>query len=395
MRLFVKPFLNLYMLQALAKGLSTAYFILLAVFYAKKLLTAAEIGYIGAFFIVLLIIGAVVVARWLHNLRTKSLLLMAATAELIASLLLLTGSISRQIILVSFAYGAMGLATGVAMSAIGALSASLTVKGERFKVFAKLWMLVDVVRIVLPVLITGLVIISGAPAAVGLILGATAILLLLACSLPSLEIKEQPRTTVMSYRPAIHSNKAFSVMLLIEFLDSFASSQLFVYLPLLLLAKGYTLSSSLLLQTFVFSGYFCGRWLIGNIAERYTGQKAIAFAETGMMLSIILLLVTKQLWLLYSMSFIFGIFARGTSPTIHALAFDTLTDDQVKQGSALHIIAGDSGSAIGQLLFGLLIAWFSARAPFIVAAIGDGLIVIICLVKGSSLSLNTSATIDA
>src|SRR6185437_13373187 len=82
---------------------------------------------------------------------------------------------------------------------------------------------------------------------------------------------------------------------------------------------------------------------------------------------------------LYILTWLLGVFARGTSPVIKALAFDSLHESHMKQGSALHVVAGDSGSALGQLCFGLLLAWVGVNAPFITAALIAGAIAICCV----------------
>lgn len=376
-----KPLVSLYILQGLTKGLSTSYFVLLPVFYAKKLIGSAAIGYIGAAFIAALIIGAVAVARSLHSLSTRTLLRLAAAIAVIAGCVLFAGAWLKLTSVLVLAYAIMGLAMGLAMSAIGAMSASLTVRGERFRVMAKLWMLVDIIRIVSPVLIAGMVIVGGAPGAVALITGLSVLYFTFTSRLPNVQVKNQDVQPGHDLR--LRRNKAFGFTLAVEFLDSFASSQLFVYLPLLLLSKGYSLEKSLLLQTFVFAGYFCGRWLVGIFAERYSGIRAIAYAEIGMAASIVSLLAVRPLWALYLFSFVFGIFARGTSPAINALAFDALRQDQTKRGSALVVVAGDSGSALGQLLFGLLIAWFSVKTPFVLAIAVAAVVAAACLVQPS------------
>lgn len=122
-----------------------------------------------------------------------------------------------------------------------------------------------------------------------------------------------------------------------------------------------------------------GRWLVSALAGRFSGLKAVGLAESGMVISIILLLLVEPLWALYALSFTLGIFARGTSPAIKSLAYDALDDSQMKQGSALHVVAGDSGSALGQLTFGLLVAAYGAKMPFIVAASVASIAAILCL----------------
>ncbi len=376
-----KSLTSLYVMQALAKGFSVFYFVMLPVFYAEKLITSKEIGYIGALFIGLLIIGALVVARWLHGLETRTLLLLASFVSIFASIILMTGSINDNLALITVSFGVMGLAVGTAMSGVNVVAASLTKRGDRYKSLAKLGMLTDVVRIVFPIVVAGAVVVGASNAAIGLIIIASIVFLLFSRSLPrSLHSKSGVTATAAE---SVRRNKPFQFVLSLEFLDSFSSSQLFVFLPLVLLAKGYSLENSLILQSFIFLGYLSGRWLVGFLAKRYSGAKAIAYAEIGMVASIVFILVVKQLWLLYLLSFMLGICARGTSPAIKALAFDSLSDEQMKKGSAMHVVAGDSGSAIGQLLFGLLIAWYGVNTPFIVAAVVAAFIALACL-SGSS-----------
>lgn len=375
--------LSVYLMQGLAKGLSTSYFILLPIFYANKLLSPAAIGYVGGLFIGFLLVGAIVVARWIHNWHTKSLAIVAALVELTAALVLLGAAKHRPALII--AYCLMGLASGFAVSATGALAANLTVKGARFKAFAKVWMFVDIARIAFPAIIAGLYVAGGLSAAIWFVVVLSSGLLLLASRLSTAN-PGVPAVGAVEGVLGWRQSKPFSLMLGVEFLDSLASSQLFVYLPLLVLSKGHSLSSSLLLQTFVFVGYFCGRWLVGGLAERSSGPRAIGLAEAGMVISIMLLLIARPLWLLYGLSILFGIFARGTSPPIHALTFDTLEEHQIKQGSALHVIAGDSGSALGQLLFGLLITWYSIRAPFIAAMVFAIIVMGICFAKAAILT---------
>ena len=122
-----------------------------------------------------------------------------------------------------------------------------------------------------------------------------------------------------------------------------------------------------------------GRWFVGRLANRFSGTSAVAIAEIGMAACIALLLIENNLALLYVFTISLGVFARGTSPVIKALAFDSLHDHHTKQGSALHVVAGDSGSALGQLCFGLLLAWAGIKTPFITALVLAILVAVLAL----------------
>jgi MFS transporter, FSR family, fosmidomycin resistance protein len=374
-----KSLTQLYILQGLVKGLSVFYFVLLPVFYVENLITTKEIGYIGALFIGLLIVGALGVARWLHKLETRSLLLLASCTSVVTSSLLLLGYVNNSLTLIICSFGLMGLAVGMGMSGVNVVVASLTERGDRYKSLAKLGMLTDIIRITFPIFVAVTVAIGESSASIGLILLASLLFLRFSLNIPhTLHSTDNATDKVIQ---KIRHNKAFRLVLSLEFLDSFSSSQLFVFLPLLYLAKGYSIENSLILQSFIFLGYLSGRWLVSYMAMRDSGPRAIAYTEIGMVLSILLLLTVQRIWLLYLLSYLLGICARGTSPAIKAIALDSLKDEQIKKGSALHVVAGDSGSAIGQLLFGLLIAWYGVNAPFIVAAIIASILAIACLIK--------------
>lgn len=371
-------FLKLYILQALSKGFAVFYFILLPIFYAQNFITSSQIGTIGGSYIIALIFGAFMVARWLHTLETKSILLICSILTIISSTILFFANQSLNVSSLFLAYIIMGLAMGLGKSGVNAVAAELTTKGDRYKELAKLEMVMDLVRIIFPVVASVLVAL-GATFLATIFIVITAFIFLffvLSSSYSTAAVK----VPVLSIKGLKH-NRLFHYVLTLEFLDSFSSSQLFVFLPLLFLAKGYSLENSLLLQACIFLGYLTGRWFISYLANKFSGLKAVAAAEVGMVICIILFLFINSLIALYALTFIFGVFARGTSPAIKSLVFDSLDEDQMKKGSAIYIIVGDSGSALSQLLFGFFVAWYGVNSPFIVSAVVGVLIAVMCSVK--------------
>lgn len=384
-----KGLFDLYILTALSKGFPIFCSVLLPVLYAQKLIDAQAIGYIGATFIIFTIIGALIVARWLHRLATHQALQLAAIGVLVASGFIFIALAIQNIPLLILAYGIMGIASGTALSGVNAVTAGTTTRGNRFKTIAKLSMFADIVRVTFALIVAGLVALGTVRIAVGLIALSSAVFFFYASRQKSIKTIVSPEATSQT----IKHNRPFKFFLSLEFLDSFCSSQLFVFLPLLFLAKGYSLEGSILLQAFTFLGYMSGRWLVGVLAHRLSGLGAVGIAEAGMAISILLILFAQQLWILYFLTFTLGLFARGTSPAIKSLTFDALDDNQAKQGSALHVIVGDSGSAAGQLAFGLLVAFYGEKSPFIVAICVASIITILCLPRVISLFKLTNGSI--
>lgn len=380
---------DLYVLTALAKGFPVFCSVLLPVLYAQNIISAQTLGYIGALFISFTIIGAMLVAKWLHNFDTRRLLQFTAIGTIVASGFLYIAVVAQNIPLLVAAYAVMGMSAGTGLSGVNALSANLTNRGNRFKVIARLSMVADVVRVVFSLAVAALVGVGLSQVAVSLIIACGLIFLFYASRQRPTPTK--PSSTKIKLGNMWH-NKPFRFILSLEFLDSFSSSQLFVFLPLLFLMKGHSLENSILLQAFTFLGYMVGRLLISHLAQRFSGLKAVGIAEVGLVISIVLLLIIEPLWALYILSFALGVFARGTTPAIKSLAFDSLDDTQMKQGSALHVIVGDGGSALGQLTFGLLLASFGAKMPFIVAGCIAAFIVVLCLSRiGHAFTANQSS----
>lgn len=49
----------------------------------------------------------------------------------------------------------------------------------------------------------------------------------------------------------------------------------------------------------------------------------------------------------------------------------------------MHVLGGDSGSALAQFVFGLLLAWYGATAPFIVSFVTAGIVAVFALVSSA------------
>jgi len=387
-----KAIIYISVLQALLKGFSVFYFLLLPILYADKVITAEQLGYIGALLIVGILVGALAVTYKLH-VHHKTRLLQASLALLFGATLFLFWA--HNIFLLATAYILIGLATGLGMSTINALAAQFTTKGKRYKVLANMAMLMDVSRIIYPLVAGAIYIVAGFFGLIIFALVAVVCFGVFIFFFTSVHrINDDTTLNNMSNETTaqpIRHNKPFSFVMALEFLDSFASSQLFVFLPALLIFKNFTIEHALVMQSVVFAGYLSGRWLVGFLARRLNGFVAVGIAESGMVVTIILLLIIPPSILLYGLCFVLGVFTRGTSPVIKAMAFDRLEPSQMRRGSAIHVISGDSGGAIGQFSFGILLAWLGVTAPFIAAAICATAVALACFLYRESVPKGTAA----
>ena len=369
-------------LKAILKTFGVLYLLLLPILLAEGKITAQELGYFGTVIISGTFLSGLVLSYIPSKFSRSTNLTFALLLILISIIVLGVGFSNINIVI---AYLIMGMALGIGYITADEIAASLSTKGNRFGSFANMAMISDTFRIAFPALAGAVYLAFKLP---GLIVLAFVSFLIISAITFLLSKKFKLSTKIQGALPTkenpvklLKENKRFSFVLFLELFDSFASSQLFVFLPTLLVFKGFQIETAVALQSVVFLGYFSGRWLVSLLAKRLDGYKAIAVAESGMVLTIILLILLPHSGLLYILCLLLGIFARGTSPIIKALVFDNLEPEQTRRGTALYMMVGDGGSGLGQLVFGLFLAWFGVVAPFIGSAIAAILVVIFIVYK--------------
>jgi MFS family permease len=362
-------------LYTLSKGFLAYYFVLLPLLFERGLITTRQVGYIGAGFILALIAAAFLVANKLHSLSTKSLLKRSSWLVLVTSLILVWAARSGNVPLIAVCYALTGLSVGLSISAVNALLATYSQKGNRYGLLANLSMISSLSRIVYPILIATVLLISDSYYVTFIIGVMQALVILVLSSKVSISSSLHLESSANEVKIRLLSKPGFRYVLSLEFLDSFASAQLFVFLPILFLSKGYSIFNGFALQASVFLGYVAGTYVLSILSKRYSGYRSLLVAELGMIASIIALLYLDGLTLLLIVTFLLGGFARGTSPILKAMSFDNLEEREYKKGGAMHVIAGDSGNAAAQLLFGLFIGWFGVKSPFFASAVVCALII--------------------
>ncbi|MCW1907793.1 MAG: MFS transporter [Candidatus Saccharibacteria bacterium] len=356
-------------LYTLSKGFLAYYFVLLPLLYERGLITTRQVGYIGAGFIMALIAAAFLVANRLHSLSTKSLLKRSSWLVLATSIVLVWTARSGNVPLLAACYALTGLSVGLSISAVNALLASYTTKGNRYGLLANLSMISSLSRIVYPILVAVVLLASDNYYLTFIIGVLQALAILLLSSKVSVSSNLHLESSDNEVKVKLLTKPGFRYVLSLEFLDSFASAQLFVFLPILFLSKGYSILNGFALQASVFFGYVVGTFILSKLSKKYSGYRSLMIAELGMVITILALLYLRGLGLLLFVTFLLGGFARGTSPILKAMSFDNLEEREYKKGGAMHVIAGDSGNAVAQLLFGLLIGWFGVKSPFFASAV--------------------------
>ena len=164
--------------------------------------------------------------------------------------------------------------------------------------------------------------------------------------------------------------------LIVEFLDSLSSSELYSFMPIILIAKGWSVKSSVFAGVLIFTGYFLGRFILLKLKSN--DQKNLIVFEILMLITLIALIVASGSYIYTSLVLVLlGASLRGTSPLIKNLAFNS-ESNKTKIASQL-VYYGDSGSMLAGFIMGWMvisfkpdsILWLSALIAIVVIAIAS------------------------
>lgn len=118
-------------------------------------------------------------------------------------------------------------------------------------------------------------------------------------------------------------------------LDALASSPVVVFLPFLLLAKGINTAEYGLIMGIYFGGSLAGKYLLGRSVDILGNAKVFLLAETLMAISLILLIFSSGLIAVLAISFLLGIFTKGTTPVIQTMVSEISHKDHYDKVYAL------------------------------------------------------------
>jgi MFS family permease len=214
---------------SLLKVFSVLYFLFLPILYALNMISAASLGYIGALLILGILFGALLLAYKPHSFSRPQLLAASGVFLMSGTLFLF---LKEQLMLLALAYLLIGLAIGIGITIMNELAAQLTSKNNRFAIFANISMVWDILRIGYTLVVGMLYLTAGFT---GLVWFAMANVLVLICLFYRFTVQYNPHAQMAHTEHLsnpfvfLKQHKSFAFVTGIEFLDSFASSQLFVF----------------------------------------------------------------------------------------------------------------------------------------------------------------------
>ncbi len=367
------------LLSAFMKCFQVLFLLFLPILYYEKLINEIQLWYLWSLLLTWVLAWSFLSAKYLQHYSAKHNLLISVSSFIVGSIALLFQSDVITII----AYSIIGLGTGIGMSAVSKIQYAFSESSDRFTKLANISMMGDVMRITFP-FIVGLIykfFWLGTLQFFTLFIG----ILLLAFIRHSKHLKTLAGkdAEVVSKLPLrqFTKNKGFVFGLFMDFLDWFSSSQLFIFLPLLLTYKWIIFENAVLLQSIIFIWYLCGRRLMARIAQLSNGYISVAAAEIGMALCIIWLLFLNSITLIVILCFLLGICTRWTSPVIKWIVFDHLKPQESASWSAIFIFVWSVADILGQLAFWVLFASVGIYGPFGLAWTVAILLAIACLIK--------------
>lgn len=371
--------IQIWILSALIRSSQILFLLFLPIFYHEWIINEIQIGYLWTLLLIWALLWSYVSATYLSRYSAKTLLLGAVFLCIIANAGIF---VHAQVILI-LAYSIVGFGTGIGTASVSNIQYKFTNNADRFGKLANISMLGDIARISYPIIVGILYKFLWLTSVQLLSLVLWIGLFIFIKYGETLKTLSSTKSNWVTSFPIKHfiKNKQFVFTSIVEFLDGFSSSQLFVFLPLLLTYKWIIFENALLFQSTIFLGYFCGRWIIARIATFYNGYNAIIIAEIGMALSIIWIIAISSPWLVGILCFLLGICTRGTSPVIKWLAFNTLKPEESASGSAIHVFIWNAADICGQFAFGMLFATIGIYSTFWLSGMIAILLAIICIVR--------------
>lgn len=155
----------------------------------------------------------------------------------------------------------------------------------------------------------------------------------------------------------LFQNRKFVLAAACSFLDSFASSSLFVFLPFLFLHRNIDPKVLGAFTSAFFIGNFFGKTLLGRLTDKLGYIKVFIAAELLMSLFILILSNSLFLPVIVASSIVLGVFTKGTVPVITTMLSES--------------VEGKTSFAKAFGLNGLLTGVATVLAPIILGLVSD------------------------
>ncbi|HUW21803.1 MAG TPA: MFS transporter [Candidatus Bathyarchaeia archaeon] len=164
----------------------------------------------------------------------------------------------------------------------------------------------------------------------------------------------------------IKRKAAFVYAVILSALDCFTQEPINIFLPFLALSiTGKQEAIGIALSAY-FAGSLLGKNLLGILADKRGSFSSLLTAEIGMIIFSFLIGFSKISLILYIISFLLGIFSKGTSPVIKTMLGESVSSTSYNIIFGLSETTDAIADAFSPVFFGLIADLASLRTVFLV-----------------------------
>lgn len=357
----------LYLLAFLVKGWEVSLLLVLPIIKIQGKITVFELGVLAAVFSIFQMMTSLSAGYLAEKFGSKKVM---TASILIYALCWLILSTPLNLFSLFIVYLLGGIGQGCFIPLANSQISKMADKNRatelgNFSAFA------DVGRVVLSTLTTFLIGSFGflsASISFG-ILAATASLFLIRIKLLGNTTKDEVKSKHKIQIYNLLKIKKFVLAVISGIFDVFASSSLYIFIPLLLIPKGIAISQVGFISAIFFTGFLFGRVFLGRLADKYGAVKILVFSQISMAILIFFIIFTDNFILISLILFVLGVFTRGTSPVIRAMVAEAVSDkNKFDKAFSLHSFSLNSSSIAARSLYGFSAGIFGISSVFYISA---------------------------
>ncbi|OGD82984.1 hypothetical protein A2165_03890 [Candidatus Curtissbacteria bacterium RBG_13_40_7] len=167
----------------------------------------------------------------------------------------------------------------------------------------------------------------------------------------------------------LFSFKKIRLIILAGVIDAAGSSPIYIFLPFLLLLKNITPQQLSLLIGAFFAGSFAGKVILGKSVDQFGNKKVFIASEISMAILIIFIATSNPILLLLALSFMLGIFTKGTSPVVQSMFSHLVEKEHYNKIYALGELLIGAGAMLSIITMGFVSDRFGVKSVFFISSV--------------------------
>jgi len=150
--------------------------------------------------------------------------------------------------------------------------------------------------------------------------------------------------------------------------DTLASSNIYLFLPFLLLLRGIAPAQLVIFTSTFFLGSLSGKFLLGRAVDIFGNRKVFILSEFAMAAILLMLVASDSFVLLVFISLVLGVFTKGTSPVLQTLISDVTHETHYEKAFGASEMFIQIAGAITIFVSGILADHFGITVVFYMSA---------------------------